>query len=71
MLGKFGKYSELYYKYTNLGTSLCESENVVNEEQHILAFLVTEIFGYCQTGQGNTGTSSWGLIHLTVHKGYL
>ena len=44
---------------------LGESENVVNEEQHILSFLVTEIFGDGETGKGDTGTGSWGLVHLS------
>jgi hypothetical protein len=31
----------------------------------ILAFLVTEVLGNGQTSQGNTGTGSGGLVHLT------
>ena len=49
----------------HLGTGLGETENVVNEEQHVLALLVTEVLGNGQTGQGDTGTGTWGLVHLT------
>ena len=43
-------------------------ENVVNEEEHVLSFLVTEIFGDGETGEGDTGTSAWGLVHLSVDE---
>ena len=49
-------------------TGLSESENVVDEEQHVLAFIITEIFGYGQSGQADTGTGAWGLVHLSVHE---
>ena len=49
----------------HLGTSLSETENVVNEEQHILTLLVTEVLGNGQTGEGDTGTGTRGLVHLT------
>ena len=52
----------------HLGTSLGETENVVNEEQHILTFLVTEILSDGQTSESNTGTGSGGLVHLTEHQ---
>ena len=48
-----------------LRTGLGESEDVVNEEQHILAFLVSEVLGNGETGKGDSGSSSWGLVHLT------
>ena len=50
---------------------LCESENVVNKEKHILSLLVTEVFGNSKSSQSNTGTGAWGLVHLTVDKGDL
>ena len=34
----------------------------------ILAFLVTEILGDSQTSQSDTGTSSWGFVHLAEHQ---
>ena len=49
----------------HLGTSLSETENVVNEEQHILSFLVTEVLGNGETSESDTGTGTWGLVHLT------
>ena len=48
----------------HLRTGLGEAENVVNEEQHILALDVTEVLGDRQAGEGNTGTGTRGLVHL-------
>ena len=50
---------------------LSESEDVVNEEQHILTLLVTEVLGDGQSSQSNTGTGAGGLVHLTVDQGDL
>jgi peptide chain release factor 1 len=55
----------------HLGTCLGESENIVDEEQHILTLSVTEVLSNSETSEGHTGTSTWGLVHLTVHKGGL
>merc|ERR1719435_173031 len=55
----------------HLRTSLGESENVVDKEQHILTLLVTEVLGHGQTSQSHTGTGAGGLIHLAVDKGDL
>ena len=55
----------------HLGTGLGEAEDVVNEEEHILALLVTEVLGNGETGQGDTGTGARGLVHLAVHEGGL
>ena len=55
----------------HLGTGLGEPEDVVDEEQHVLALLVTEVLSDSQTGQGNTGTGARGLVHLSVHQGDL
>ena len=55
----------------HLRTSLGEPEDVVDEEQHVLALLVTEVLGNSQSGQGNTGTGARGLVHLSVHQGDL
>lgn len=49
----------------HLGTGLGESEDVVNEEEHVLTLLVTEVLGNSQTGEGNTGTGTRGLVHLS------
>lgn len=55
----------------HFGTGLGESENVVNEQQDILTFLVSEVFGDGQTGQGDSGSGSRGLVHLTEDQGDL
>merc|ERR1711884_334056 len=55
----------------HLGTSLSEPEDVVDEEQHVLALLVTEVLSNSQSGQSNTGTGARGLVHLSVHQGDL
>jgi len=55
----------------HLGASLGETENVVDEKEHILVLLVTEVFGDGKSGETDTGTGTWGLVHLTVHKGGL
>jgi hypothetical protein len=36
-----------------------------------LTLVVAEVLSNSQTSQGNTGTSSWRLVHLTEHKGNL
>ena len=48
--------------------SLSEAENVVNEEQDVLAFLVTEIFSKRQAGQGNARACTRRLVHLAVDQ---
>merc|ERR1712055_1098109 len=55
----------------HLGTSLGEPEDVVDEEQHVLTLLVAEVLSHGQTSQGNTGTGTRGLVHLSVHQGDL
>jgi len=50
---------------------LGESENVVNEKEHILSLLISEVFSNSKSGQSNSGTGTWGLVHLSVDKGYL
>merc|ERR1719206_1377176 len=44
----------------HLGTSLSEPEDVVDEEQHVLALLVAEVLSNSQSGQGNTSTGARG-----------
>lgn len=58
-------------KSGHLGTGLGETENVVNEEQHILSFLVTEVLSDGKTGKSDTSTGSWGLVHLSEDEGDL
>lgn len=55
-------------KGRHLRTGLGETEDVVDEKKDILALLITEVLGNGQTGKGDTGTGSWGLVHLTEHE---
>ena len=52
----------------HLGTGLGETENVVNEEQHILTLLITEVLGDGQASQSDTRTRTRGLVHLTENE---
>merc|ERR1719242_2367315 len=75
MSGKGGLVTDSRWDTTeqsgHLGTSLGEPEDVVDEEQHVLTLLVTEVLGDGQSSQGNTGTGTRGLVHLSVHEGDL
>ena len=46
---------------------LGEAEDVVDEEQHVLA-LVAEIFGDGQPGEADAGARARRLVHLAVHQ---
>jgi hypothetical protein len=48
-------------------TRLREAEDVVDEEQHVLA-LVAEILGDGQAGQADAGARARRLVHLAVHQ---
>ena len=50
---------------------LGETENIVNEQQHVLMLLVTEVFRHRQGGQGYAQTGAGGFIHLSVHQRHL
>ena len=52
----------------HLGAGLGEAEDVVDEEQHVLAFLVAEVFGHGQAGQTNAGARARRLVHLAIHQ---
>jgi hypothetical protein len=58
-------------KGRDLGTGLGETEDVVNEKEHILVLFVTEVLGDGEASETDTGAGSWGLVHLTVHEGGL
>lgn len=47
---------------------LGKAENVINKEEHILPFSITEVLSHSKTSKPNTSTSTRRLIHLTVHK---
>ena len=53
------------------GTSLNETENVIDKEQYVLAANITEVFCHGQAGQTNTHTCSRRLVHLAVYKSSL
>merc|ERR1719186_596354 len=48
----------------HFGTGLGEAENVVDKEQHVLSFFVSEVFGNGESGEADTSTGAWGLVHL-------
>ena len=50
---------------------LGEAEDVVDEEQHVLAFDVAEIFGLGQARQSDAGAGARRLVHLAEHQGDL
>ena len=51
----------------HLGTRLGEAEDVVDEQQHVLA-LIAEVLRLGQTGQAHAQTGSRRLVHLTVDQ---
>ena len=55
----------------NFRAGLREAENVVDEEQHVLAFFIAEILGDGQAGQADAQTGSGRLGHLAVDQGAL
>ena len=55
----------------HLGTRLGEAEDVVDEEQHVLAFLVAEIFRDGEAGQGHARAGARRLVHLAVDQRHL
>ena len=48
---------------------LGEAEDVVDEEQHVLALFVAEVLGLGQAGQGDAGAGARRLVHLAVDQG--
>ena len=52
----------------HFGTGLRETEDVVDEEQHVLTLVVAEVFSDRQSRQADTGAGAWGLVHLSVHE---
>lgn len=55
-------------KSGHLRASLSESENVIDEEQHVLAFLVSEVLSDGESGKTDSGSGTWGFVHLTVDQ---
>ena len=52
----------------HFGAGLRETENVVDEQQHVLVFFVAEIFGHGEAGQRDAQTRAGRLVHLAVHQ---
>ena len=52
----------------HLGTCLRKPEDIVDEEQHVLAFRVAEVFGDRQRGQPDAEARARRLRHLAVHQ---
>ena len=48
----------------DLGAGLHEAEDVVDEQQHVLAALVAEVLGHRQAGQRDAHARPGGLVHL-------
>mmetsp|Transcript_54995 Transcript_54995/g.130537 ORF Transcript_54995/g.130537 Transcript_54995/m.130537 type:complete len:367 (-) Transcript_54995:97-1197(-) len=52
----------------HLGVSLGEAEDVVDEEEHVLALLVAEVLRHGETGERDAGAGARRLVHLAVHE---
>ena len=52
----------------HLGARLHEAEDVVDEEQHVLAALVAEVLGHRQAGQADPQAGAGRLVHLAVDE---
>ena len=48
-----------------------EAEDIVDEEQHVLVFLVAEVFGHGEGGERHAHTGPRRLVHLAIHQGDL
>ena len=55
----------------HFGAGLGEAEDVVDEEQHVLAFLVAEIFGDGETRQRHARAGARRLVHLAIDQRHL
>jgi hypothetical protein len=52
----------------NLRPRLREAEDVVDEQQNVLAFSIAEILGHRQRRQPDAEAGAWRLRHLSVHE---
>ena len=52
----------------HLGAGLRETEDVVDEEEHVLVFLVAEIFGHRERREGDAHAGARRLVHLAVDQ---
>ena len=58
-------------KSGNLGSGLGESEDVVDEEQHVLMLLIAEVFRHRESSESDSETGSGRLVHLAVDESHL
>ena len=58
-------------KCRDFGPGLGKAEDIVDEEQNVLALFVTEVFGQGQPRQANPSACPWRLVHLAVDEGRL
>ena len=52
----------------HFGSGLGETEDVIDEEQHVLVVLVAEMLGHGEGGERDAETGARRLVHLTVAK---
>ena len=52
----------------HFGAGLREAENVVDEEENVTPFLITEVLGHRETRESDASASSWRFIHLSEHE---
>ena len=55
----------------HFGTGLRETEDVVDEEEHVAVLLIAEEFGHREGGESHAHTGTGRLIHLAIHEGNL
>ncbi|EKD35150.1 MAG: hypothetical protein ACD_75C02032G0001 [uncultured bacterium] len=55
----------------DLGTSLDESKDIIDEQQYIAMFFVPKMFGHGQGRMANAETGAGGLVHLTEHHDHV
>lgn len=58
-------------KGRHFGAGLGESEDVVDEEQDVLSFLISEVLSEGKSGQTDSSSGTGGLVHLSVDEGAL
>ena len=59
---------KLAHQPGNFGAGLNEAENIVDQQQHVLAGVVAEIFGHGQRGMSDAKTRAGRLVHLAEHQ---
>jgi hypothetical protein len=55
-------------KSRNLRSGLGESEDVVDEEENVLSLVVSEVLSDRKTSEGNSGSGTGGLVHLSENE---